>query len=99
METQFKLTSIRNMLIRRVAELHGKGYNNDFCLTFNKQLLCLQDDVQYVRNSSSIKLIDQVYDKLSRQFKYIHTVETDTGQKGILMLNHILFENTDTYIN
>jgi hypothetical protein len=80
-----------NGLSRRVAELHGQGYGFDFSLSPNKQLFCIQSNMLFIREALSVKLIDQVYDKVSHQFKYIHTVETDTGQKGILLLNHILF--------
>ncbi|OOQ60337.1 hypothetical protein [Mucilaginibacter pedocola] len=80
-----------NGLIRRVTELHQLGYGFDFSLNINKQILCVQNGLAFIQEALSIKLIDQVYDSSSRQFKYIHTVETDTGQKGILLLNHILF--------
>ena len=91
MSKQTKIIRIKNGLTRRVAELHGRGYGFDFSVSGNKQFLCLQNNMVFINEAISVTLVDQVYDKLSRQFKYIHTVETDTGQKGILLLNHILF--------
>ena len=91
MAQQSKFTRIKNGLTRRVAELHGQGYGFDFSLNSSTQLLCLQNNMVFIKEAFSVKLVDQVYDKFSRQFKYIHTVETDTGQNGILLLNHILF--------
>jgi hypothetical protein len=84
---------IKNALIRTVSLLHGQGYCFDFSLGNNKQLFCLQSNMAFTEEALSVNLIGQVYDKVSRQFKYIHTVETDTGQKGLLLLNHMLFND------
>jgi len=80
---------INNALTRRVAQLHHQGYGFDFGISGNQELFCMQDNRSFTRDALSITLVDQVYDKLFKQFKYVHTVEAESGEKGILLINFI----------
>ena len=85
----FKTPRIINRAItRQVINLHKQGYVNDFCLC-NKHLLCMQNAVNFRVNDVCIKVIDQVYDQLSRRFKYIHTIDTCNGEKGVMIIDQI----------
>jgi len=87
-----KTASINRELTKRVTELHDKGYDRDFCLTANHQLFCVQNSNIFNIETASIKLIDHIYDKLFQQYKYLYVVESDSGEKGILLLNFIHFD-------
>jgi hypothetical protein len=87
-----KLPKINDDLTRRVTELHSLGYDHDFVLFADSTLLCLQSNVLYLRQAALIRLVDQVYDCICRQFRYVYTVESETGEKGILVLSDIAFD-------
>lgn len=92
MRNQTKSGKINQALTKRVTELHNKGYDRDFCLTANHQLFCVQNNHVFIKESASIKLIDQIYDRLFNHYKYLHVVESDNGERGILLLNFIHFD-------
>jgi len=79
---------INSAMTRQVINLHEQGYVNDFCF-HSKRLLCMQNDVNFGINDVYIEVIDQVYDHLSRRFKYIHTVDTCNGEKGVMIIDRI----------
>jgi hypothetical protein len=79
-------------LTKRVTELHNQGYDGDFSLNQNQQLVCVQNNHVFLKESIAIKLVDQIYDKLFNQYKYLYVVESDSGERGILLLNYIHFE-------
>jgi hypothetical protein len=54
-------------------------------LTKDHRISCLQDDSCYNYHQLALSLVDHIYDILTDQFYYIHTVCTDDGQKGILL--------------
>jgi len=79
---------INRAITRRVIDLHSQGYDSDFCLK-NRCLLCMQNEVIFHPNDVDIKVIDQVYDQLSQCFKYIHTIDTCNGEKGVMVIDQI----------
>ncbi|WDF55644.1 hypothetical protein [Mucilaginibacter sp. KACC 22063] len=85
---------INRLLTKRLNQLHNEGYIYDFALNNDKAILCIQNNCRVAKNSFSVKLIDQVYDQLFNNYKYIHTIETDAGEKGILLLPEIYFHKT-----
>lgn len=72
-------------ITRRVIELHEKGYSMDFQSLSKHDYLCLQNSYGFAIDDLVIVVIDQIFDRISRTFKYIHTVETTTGDKGVLL--------------
>ncbi|MFA6278437.1 MAG: hypothetical protein WC622_16945 [Pedobacter sp.] len=80
-----KIKKMNNLITKRVIELQDKGYLYDFMSFGKHKILCLQDSVCFHAPDVSIKLVDQVYDQLTKGYKYIHIVETATGHKGLLM--------------
>ncbi|MCJ8208603.1 hypothetical protein MUY27_02710 [Mucilaginibacter sp. RS28] len=83
---------INSLLTKRVTQLHQAGYTSDFALTKGKNLRSLQTEIETKPFATTIKLVDQIYDRLFLQYKYVHTVETDNGEKGILLLPAIFFQ-------
>ena len=76
---------MNSTIAKRVIELQGQGYLFDFMSLGKQKFVCLQDSVCFQSPDVSIKLIDQVYDYFSNCYKYIHSVETSTGHKGLLL--------------
>ena len=76
-------------LTKRVIELHSKGYDYDFLLLGNQHLLCLQNNSNFKVADVNISVIDQGYDQLSHTFKYVHTIDTGNGERGVLIVEGI----------
>jgi hypothetical protein len=45
----------------------------------------------------NIEVVDQGYDQLSRSFKYVHTIDTGNGERGVLIAEGILTNSTFAY--
>nr|WP_067054040.1 hypothetical protein [Mucilaginibacter sp. L294] len=84
-----KQRTINGNFTKRVIALHAEGYDSDFLILANSHLYCLQNNRDFPLQTVLIKLIDQAYDCLSGSFKYIHTVDTCTGDKGMLVADGI----------
>jgi hypothetical protein len=77
-------------LTRRVIELQAKGYHFDYHVLCNQQLLCAQSNQEIPVYAVLINVVDQVYDRLRRTFKYIHTIDTGNGEMGVLITDAIV---------
>jgi hypothetical protein len=84
---------VNSSLTKRVAQLHNEGYELDFALCDNKVIICVQNSCSIAQNSFSVKLVDQVFDQLFKRYKYLHLIETDSGEKGILLSHEIYFDS------
>jgi hypothetical protein len=76
---------IKSSVTKKIIEMHDKGYVLDFRVSEGPRIVCLQDNVAYNQEWVYIKVIDQFFDRISRQFQYIHTIETTCGRKGLLL--------------
>ena len=76
-------------ITKRVIELHEKGYHMDFHYLNKESMLCLQDNNYFDISELAIMVVDQVYDQFTRSFKYIHTVETTSGYRGVLLCDMV----------
>jgi hypothetical protein len=91
--TSFSKRKINFSLTERVKQLHSEGYVYDFAINASKDFFCIQNNATVDSRAVTVKLVDQIYDQLFRNYKYIHAIETDTGEKGILLSPEIYFEN------
>jgi len=82
------------LLTRRVIELHGQGYDHDFLVSGGRHLICLQNNKNFNVEDVNIKVVDQGYDQLSHNFKYIHTIDTASGERGMLLTDEIFANST-----
>ena len=80
---------LNNALTRRVIELHSKGYTDDYMPTADHKLQCMQDSLDFAVEDLDIQIIDQQFDQLSNSYKYIHTIETINGSKGLMITDFI----------
>jgi hypothetical protein len=81
--------NINRSLTRKVIELQALGYGHDFQVSGHREVVCLQDNKYTSIENMWIKVVHQGYDQLSKSFKYIHTIETDCGKKGLLLADKI----------
>ncbi|WP_374950124.1 hypothetical protein [Mucilaginibacter sp.] len=79
-------------LTRKVIELEDKGYCLDY-MVLKGQLLCVQNNQSIPVEAVHICVVDQGYDQLSSCFKYIHTVDTGNGEKGVMITDAIITNN------
>ena len=80
---------VNKELTHRLMKLHADGYHLDFCMTCNEYLTCVQNQERFPCENIIIKVVDQVYDFLTNSFKYVHTVDTACGCKGIMLIEGI----------
>lgn len=78
-----------NRITRRVIELHEKGFVMDFHLMERCMFQCTQSSDSFAAEDLTITVIDQVFDQFSKSIKYIHTVETSMGYKGVLLCDQV----------
>jgi hypothetical protein len=76
---------MNSLLTRKVIDLHKKGYELDFVLEQPDRLICVQNNRLFESECLLVILVQQGFDKRSGKFKYIHTVETPYGDKGLLL--------------
>lgn len=81
---------LNSLMTKRVIELQGKGFDYDFILLSNNCLMCLQSSTTFSFQSFFVMLVDQVYDNLSESYKYIHAIETVSGERGVLLTENII---------
>jgi len=80
---------LSNALTSRVIDLHDKGYTDDFLSIQDERFLCIQNSEDFSLADLNIKVIDEGFDQLSKTYKYIHTIETTNGSKGLLVTDFI----------
>ncbi len=83
---------LNGSITKRVIELHGQGYDHDFQITGNKALLCLQNNKNFPVDAVCITVVDQGFDQLTQSYKYIHTIDTDSGERGMLVTDCIFIK-------
>jgi len=89
MKNQHSPKKLNGKITKRVIELHEKGYCMDFQSISQHYYLCLQDSFGFAIDDLVIVVIDQIFDRFSKTYKYIHTVETTNGYKGVLLSDNI----------
>ncbi|MFD2146126.1 hypothetical protein [Mucilaginibacter antarcticus] len=71
-------------ITRRVIALQAKGYGVDFFM-IGRQMICTQSNCEFPVDVLDIRVVDQAYDRLNKCYKYIHTVESADGEKGLFI--------------
>lgn len=72
-------------ITKKVIELQEKGYDCDFLLLNADSILCLQSNLKYPLHTVSVNATDHGYDFFSQSYKYIHSIETGNGERGVLL--------------
>jgi hypothetical protein len=78
------------LLTKKIIALHEQGYEQDFQFAGDDLLICMQTNKYYDLRSVSLRVEDKQYDFLSHSFQYLHTIETGSGEKGILLTAGIM---------
>ncbi|RFZ92419.1 hypothetical protein D0C36_13405 [Mucilaginibacter conchicola] len=84
------MTAIKNKTDRLnlascVIALHGLGYTEDFLPLNGNTFVCLQNNQNFAIDDLYIRVIDRGFDTITRSYKYIHTIDTPNGEKGLLI--------------
>jgi hypothetical protein len=82
------------MLTRMIISLHAKGYTEEFCIKGTPAMICMVTDPELVIPYYDILLINQVFDELTGRYKYIHAIESESGQRGLLLDDICLFHRS-----
>jgi hypothetical protein len=90
MKKQKPLKPLNSVLTKRVISLHQIGYTDDFLPLNGLELQCLQSGESFAIKDLRINLIDSNYDRITRSYLYIHTIDTGVGCRGLLMTDGIL---------
>lgn len=84
------LKKINAQITKRIIELQNNGYIYDFEGCSESAVVCIQNGYEFPESETSIKLIDLRHNEISKEFTYIHTIDTFCGYKGIILCNRIL---------
>ena len=77
------------LLTKKIIDLHKQGYTYDFHVINQDEIVCDQDNSTHYLRCVMIRIIDQCYDVMSHTYKYVHTIDTPCGYKGLLITNKI----------
>ena len=86
---------IKNSVADAVITLHQNGYHQDFSVMEDHNYLCLQNNKLYTPEQVNSAFIDEFYDRFTCTYKFIHTIETCCGTKG-LMISDKMYINEAT---
>ncbi|MGM9478183.1 hypothetical protein ACS5PU_17285 [Pedobacter sp. GSP4] len=84
---------MNSLLTKQVIDLHARGYQFDYEFIENCGFVCMQNNAVFLSDTVVVRLVAQGFDELSRCFKYVHTIETTTGEHGVIMVDFIFFGN------
>jgi len=84
-----KSKKLNHAITSRVIDLHSQGYTDDFLAAKDHTFHCLQNSEDFLITDLYIKVVDQGFDQLTKTYKYIHTIETINGSKGLLIADFI----------
>lgn len=84
-----KAPKINSSITRKVIELHNIGYIFDFQILNQQDVICLQDNNHFPKENVQVKMMGQGYDLFSHSFKYVHTIETSCGKRGLLLADQV----------
>ncbi len=76
---------VNHSLTRMIIDLHEKGYSSDFFKVEETLYAGMIPDYGFLLSTVHIQVLSLFYDPSVRKWKYVHTVETHTGVKGVLI--------------
>jgi hypothetical protein len=87
MKQQRKFLKINKDLTLMVISLHAGGYIFDF-QDMDSQFVCLQNNHSFPAAGVQISTAGHSYDQLSKSFKYVYAIDTNSGLKGLMLSNN-----------
>lgn len=76
---------VNHKITKHIITLHSQGYVADFQIGRNRNIICNDEEPYPIFRDFSIRIIDICFDQLSGSYKYLHTIETECGKKGLLL--------------
>jgi len=77
---------VKPVLTYKLIELQQHGYEYDFILLRDYSVVCIQDKQHFGENDIKITTAENEFDALTGGFKFLFTVETLCGRKGVLLV-------------
>ncbi|MBL4677320.1 MAG: hypothetical protein JKY70_14110 [Mucilaginibacter sp.] len=87
--SSFRVSLFNAALTKKLFKLHASGYDLDFEYAGGPLITCVQDGAQFVGDAVLVILADIVFDRDDHSYKYVHTIDTGCGRKGIMILSGI----------
>jgi hypothetical protein len=78
-------------LTRMIIKLHEMGYSEDFIRADEGKYVCVQCNGEFSASNLQIKVFNLAFDHFSGCYKYIHTIETHSGLKGVFIADSLHF--------
>jgi hypothetical protein len=78
-------------LTKMIINLHSRGFTEEFYIRDAKVFTFSTIYPEESISSFEVLLINQVFDELSGGYKYIHAIESDSGVRGLLLIEECLF--------
>jgi hypothetical protein len=82
-----------DQIASQIIELHQQGFTDDFIITGEGEIICLQNNATYHIDDIILLLMGHGYDKRFRSYKFIYVVVTSCGLKGLLLENLFFLED------
>lgn len=80
-----KCPLVNQRLTKRIIALHESGYVLDFRFEQTTGTICMEEVDYPLYENFHCCLVDQCFDEFSCSYRYLHTVETFCGRKGLLL--------------
>ncbi|MDN3548866.1 hypothetical protein [Mucilaginibacter aquaedulcis] len=88
---QFKYKRQNASLTKMIINLHSMGFTEEFYLQDAKVFIFSTTAAEESISSFEVLLINQVFDEFCGGYKYIHAIESDSGIRGLLLMEECLF--------
>jgi hypothetical protein len=83
--------TVNSQLTKLIINYHELGFTEDFYMNASSRRLYLQRDQGFYFPFYTITVVNQCYDNLTKDFKYVHMIETICGVRGLLISPDIRF--------
>jgi hypothetical protein len=81
--------NVNTRLTKTIIQCHEAGYTEDFVYNGPGIGITDYDCPQVIHQFFTATVIDMGYDTLAGEYKYIYTIVTNCGRKGILVANRL----------
>jgi hypothetical protein len=86
-----RMRMVNSELTKLIISCHEQGYTEDFFIDTHSRRVRNQASPEVDYHWFTITVVNQCYDSLTQGYKYIHTVETLCGIKGLLVCPNVQF--------
>lgn len=85
----YKNKNVNNRLTQTIIKCHEAGYTEDFFYNGPSTGIIDHNWPQEIHETFTAAVIDMGFDSLTGEYKYVYTIVTNCGKKGILVANRL----------